>query len=92
MGSAWQINQPRLLQLHPTGAKVAGRGLHPLENSDLARRTIPQCYWLPYHRGRALLLLPPYIFSVSISRNIIPAIVVNAKNKPISIVGTTQNI
>jgi hypothetical protein len=30
---------PRLLQLLPAGAKVAGRGSHPLEDSALARRT-----------------------------------------------------
>ncbi|MBK7954830.1 MAG: antibiotic biosynthesis monooxygenase [Candidatus Accumulibacter sp.] len=30
---------PRLLQLLPAGAKVAGRDSHPLENSAFARRT-----------------------------------------------------
>jgi hypothetical protein len=31
---------PRLLQLLPAGAKVAGRDLHPLKDSAFARRTL----------------------------------------------------
>ena len=34
---------PRLLQLLPAGAKVAGRASHPLENSAFARRTPTGC-------------------------------------------------
>ncbi len=35
---------PRLLQLLPAGAKVAGRDSHPLKDSALARRTKHQGY------------------------------------------------
>lgn len=42
---------PRLLQLLPAGAKVAGRDSHPLENSALARRTMTKEAMLSECRG-----------------------------------------
>ena len=62
---------PRLLQLLPAGAKVAGRDSHPLENSAFARRTKHQGYHYEHAfaldwnamRGYHLLMRLAHVFN-----------------------------